>query len=307
MIQASRIASPLAWLAGIPVRIETPHVRESWRHGWIKGSYLVDRGIGRFVSRYIAVSESNQRYLINEKRLPPNKIELVLNGIPTNQFVAERAAPKGLRRLVHINEDAPVVAVIARLEPQKGHRVLLEAWRSVVQSFSKAVLVCVGAGQLRMALEEHVANSGLSDSVRFVGYQKNVADWLALADFTVLPSFFEGLPLTVIESLAAGRTVVATAVDGTVEIVRDGKTGLLVPPGEPIALAAAICRLLAEPELARSLGCAGRQWVRQHFDARQQVLKTERVYEDALRVSGKVSKQRIETKEGYPVCSSAQA
>lgn len=298
MFQASRLASPLAWLAGMPVRIETPHVRESWRHGWIKGSYLADRLTGRFITAYIAVSESNRRYLVNDKRLPAAKVALVSNGIRLEQFDPERVPPSMMRRSLGISEDAPIVAVIARLEPQKGHRVLLDAWQSVVGSFPKAMLVCVGAGHLRDELEAYAANAGLSGSVRFTGYQSNVTDWLALADFTVLPSFFEGLPLAAIESLAAARAVVATAVDGTTEVVLDGKTGLLVPRGASAPLAAAICRLLAAPELARRLGSEGCRWVGEHFNARHQVMKTERVYENALRLMGKSIKREAKENEG---------
>ncbi|MBV8359056.1 MAG: glycosyltransferase family 4 protein [Deltaproteobacteria bacterium] len=292
MFQASRLGSPLALLAGVPVRIETPHVRESWRSGWIKGSYLIDRSIGRFVTTYIAVSEANYSYLVNDKQLPATKVVLVRNGISLEQFDPERMPRPGMRCSLGISEDAPVVAVIARLEPQKGHRVLMDAWQSVIQAFPKAVLVCVGAGQLRDELETYTANSGLSHSVRFPGYQSKVADWLTLADFTVLPSFFEGLPLAAIESLATARAVIGTAVDGTTEVVRDGETGLLVPPGEPGPLATAICRLLAMPELARNLGSTGSRWVRQHFNARHQVMNTETVYEDALRLVENLSERR---------------
>ena len=296
-----------AALAGVPIRIETPHVRESWRHGWIKGSYLVDRVIGRFITAYIAVSESNRTYLINDKRLPAAKVALVPNGIRLERFDPERVPPPMMRRSMGISEDAPVVAVIARLEPQKGHRVLLEAWQSVIRSFPKAVLVCVGAGYLRDELEASAANAGIGASVWFTGYQPNVAEWLALADFTVLPSFFEGLPLAAIESLAAGRALVATAVDGTTEVVLDGKTGLLVPPGAPGPLADAICRLLAAPELARSLGSSGCRWVAEHFDGRQQVMNTQRVYENALRLRGKPRTKGAQEREGNRVESETGA
>ncbi len=114
--------------------------------------------------------------------------------------------------------------------------------------------------------------------MRFTGYQSNVADWLALADMTVLPSFYEGLPLVAIESLAAGRPVVATAVDGTPEIVLDGKTGILVPPGDQARLAEAICRLLRQPELRLRLGRAGRRWVLERFSQEQQIQGTHQLY-----------------------------
>lgn len=285
MFQTSRFASPLGWLAGVPVIIETPHVREYWRRGWIKGNYVVDRFVSRFVTAYIAVSAANAKYLANEKRLPANKIVTVRNGVPVERFDPDRIPPPAMRRSLNIAEDAPVVIVLARLEPQKGHRILLDAWKSVVESFPKARLVCVGHGQLRDELQARVAALGTTASVLFVGYQSNVPDWLALADFTVLPSFYEGLPLAAIESLAGGRAVVATAVDGTTEVVVDGETGLLVPPGEPAPLSAAICRLLGSPKLKRSLGRAGRQLVEEHFSEWRQVAETEALYESALRLS----------------------
>jgi len=281
MFQASRFASPLGWLARVPVVIETPHVRESWRKGWLKGTYAIDRLLGRCVTAFIAVSEANGKYLRTEKRLPGEKIFVIRNGSPIERFDLEHATPPALRAELGIDEHAPVVLVLARLEPQKGHRVLLDAWKSVVASFPMARLVCVGEGNLRQQLAGQAAALKIADSVLFVGYQSNVPDWLALSDFTVLASFYEGLPLAAIESLAAGRAVIGTSVDGTTEVVLDGKTGLLVPPGEPNPLSAAICRLLGSPELARNLGRAGRRFVETHFSHQRQVQETEALYLDA--------------------------
>jgi glycosyltransferase involved in cell wall biosynthesis len=114
--------------------------------------------------------------------------------------------------------------------------------------------------------------------VRFVGFQSNVADWFALGDLTVLPSFYEGLPLVAIESLAAGRPVVATAVDGTPEVVVHGFTGLTVPPGDSCRLAEAICILLRSPEMRHNFGRQGRQWVETHFKQEKQVRETQGFY-----------------------------
>ena len=196
-------------------------------------------------------------------------------------MIPQRSLHLRLRAELGIDQNAPVVLVLARLEPQKGHRVLLEAWKSVAQSYPAARLVCAGDGVLRAELEAQAAALGIAGSVSFVGQQPNVPDWLALADFTVLPSFYEGLPLAAIESLAAGRPVVATAVDGTSEVVLDGKTGLTVPAGDPAALAAAISRMLAAPELVRTLGRAGRRFVLEHFSRQRQVHQTEALYLDA--------------------------
>jgi glycosyltransferase involved in cell wall biosynthesis len=116
-----------------------------------------------------------------------------------------------------------------------------------------------------------------------VGYQRNVADWLAVADVSVLPSFYEGLPLAAIESQAAGRPVVATDVDGTPEVVVHGQTGLIVPPGDAAALTAAVCRLLGDPDERARLARAGRARVIALFDQRQQVRRTQDLYLAACR------------------------
>src|ERR1019366_9524586 len=134
---------------------------------------------------------------------------------------------------------------------------------------------------------------GIQEAVRFVGYLRDVRDWLAVADISVLPSFYEGLPGAPIESLAAGRPVVATAVDGTPEIVIDGQTGLTVPPGDPNSLAKAVCRILGDPGLGRVLARKGREWVLANFGVERLVQCTERLYLDAWKKRREVKTQRV--------------
>jgi glycosyltransferase involved in cell wall biosynthesis len=289
---ASLAASPIGRMLRVPVIMETPHVREAWRHGLIKGHYFVDRIVCRFVDHYIAVSEANARYLINEKRLPANKVHVIHNGCDFKKFDFTRVAPRGMKQSLGFQEDDVVVLAIGRLEPQKGHRFLLEAHAQVVRQFPKTRLVCVGDGALRQDLEEETRNLQIQDSVRFVGYQSNVTEWLAMADMSVLPSLFEGLPLVGIESLAAERPMVATAVDGTTEIVVNEKTGLTVPPGDAQALADAILRLLQQPDLRRRLARLGRQWVLEHFSQDQQIRKTQELYLRAWDLSSRRSKRK---------------
>ena len=275
---SSLFASPVGWLCGVPLVVETPHVREHWRQGWFKSRFVVDRLAGSFVHHYIAVSEANARYLREQKGLPAHKIVVIRNGCDLERFDPAHPAPAGLKSRLGFADGDPVLVVLGRLEPQKGHRVLLDALPAVLREFPRARLVCVGEGILRDHLREQVRALGLEASVRFVGYQTNVTDWLALADLTVLPSFYEGLPLVAIESLAAGRPVVATAVDGTPEVVVDGRTGLLVPPGDAAGLANAICRLLREPGLRRSLGEAGRRHVLDGYSQERQIRQTQELY-----------------------------
>jgi len=281
MFRASLAASPTAWFCRVPVTIETAHVREHWRTG-LKSSFFVDRLAGRFVSAYIAVSNATGQYLMEEKRLPKGKVTVVRNGCDVSNFQPDHPLPPSLKRSLGFSEADRVLVVAARLETQKGHRVLLEAFPAIVREFPAVKLVCVGDGQLRGELEEQTRALGLNASVRFVGYQSNVRDWLALAEFTVLPSFYEGLPLTAIESLAAGRTVIATAVDGTTEVVVDHKTGLTVPAGNATLLTQAITYLLRHAELRTNLAKAGRRWVVDNFSQEQQVRQTEELYLRAL-------------------------
>jgi glycosyltransferase involved in cell wall biosynthesis len=291
LFNASLAASPVGRLCGVPAIIETTHVREAWRHGWLKGTYAIDRFAGRFVDHYIAVSEANARYLIEEKKLPAKKVHVIHNGCDLKKFDPERKAPRGLKKSLGFSEDDPVVVVLGRLEPQKGHRFLLQAHARVLREVPAVRLVCVGTGTLDQELKNQCHQLQIQDSVRFVGYQSNVADWLALADITALPSLFEGLPLVAIESLAAQRCVVATAVDGTTEVVINERTGLTVPPGSAQDLAEGIVRLLQKTELRHRLARAGRQWVLDHFSQEQQVRKTEELYLRVLdRPSGEMKR-----------------
>lgn len=287
LFYSSLFASPIGKLCRVPLVVETPHVREQWRQG-LKSRYVVDRFAGRFVDQYIAVSEANRRYLIEEKGLPAQKIVVIHNGSDVSRFEPSHRAPGGLRQSLGFDEDDLVLVVVGRLEPQKGHTVLLDALPAIRHEFPTTRVVCVGEGALRADLEQRVAAAGLRDAVRLVGQQRNVEDWLALADVTVLPSFYEGLPLAAIESLAAGRAMVATAVDGTPEVVVDGATGLTVPPGDASRLARAVCRLLGDSLLREKLGLAGREWVLEHFGQDRQVQRTETLYQLALARRGRV-------------------
>ena len=290
---SSLAASPVGRWAGVPVIVETPHLREAWRHGLIKGSFVVDRAVGRCVDHYIAVSEANARYLVEEKGLPAAKVHVIRNGCDLTKYSPEWKAPPSLKDSLGFAPHDPVIVALGRLEPQKGHRFLLEAHARVVREIPQARVVCVGTGALAQELREQAQRLQIADSVRFVGFQSNVADWLALADVSVLPSLFEGLPLAAIETLAAQRPMVATAVDGTAEVVINERTGLTVPPENVPALADGIIRLLRQPELAQRLARAGRQWVLEHFDQEQQIRKTQELYLNAWETSRPGRRTRV--------------
>jgi len=237
---------------------------------------------GRFVDRYIAVSHANGRYLVEEKGLPERKVRVIQNGTDLGRFNPAHIPPPGMRADLGIGATDPMMLVSARLEPQKGHSVLLSAMPGVLREFPNARVLCLGDGVLREQLEHQSKKLNLQENVRFLGFRSNVADWLALCDFTILPSFYEGLPLVAVESLAAGRTMVATAVDGTPEVIINGRTGITVPSGDSAALAAAIGSLLRSPALRQRLATQGRAYVLERFGQERQVRETGEFYLEAL-------------------------
>lgn len=285
MFQSSLYASPVGWLCGVEVILETVHGREDWRRGWLKSRFVIDRAVGRFVDAYIAVSTGCAEYLVDRKGLPADKIHVIPNGCELDRFSRSVDKSAAIKDALGLRTGQPVLVVIARLEPQKGHKVLLEALGKIHTEFADVHLVCVGEGSLAESLKAQTSQLGLQGQVHFVGYQRNIEDWLAMSDIAVLPSFYEGMPLAAIEALGAGRAMVATAVDGTSEVVVDGKTGLTVPPGDATALAEAICWLLRHPVERCALGTAGRLWVLENFSEKTQVRRTQELY---LRVLGKV-------------------
>ena len=281
----SMFASPVGWACGVPAVIETPHLREAWRQKGFKSKFVVDRFIGLMIDRYIAVSASNADHLEHTKKLPRNKVTVIHNGCDVSRFLpaCERVFP--LKRSLGFEDDDLVLMVPGRLEPQKGHAVLLEALPVIRREFPRVRVVCVGDGTLRGQLEVMVDRAGLNDTVKFVGFQSDMQNWFALGDVTVLPSFFEGLPLVAIESLAASRAIIATAVDGTPEVVVDGQTGLTVPPGDPARLTSAILQLLRDPELRLRLARQGHRFVLDRFTEEGQIRCTQELYFSALGVA----------------------
>lgn len=232
---------------------------------------IVSVGVGR----YIAVSESLAREL-RPHLLSERKVTVIRNAVPLASFV--RAASDALRHALTKGAPRPMILTVARLDRQKGLGYLVEAAALVPD----ALFVVAGDGRERGALEAQTRTLGLEDRLRLLGHRDDVADLLAACDLFVLPSLFEGLPISVLEAMAAGKPVVATRIGGTTEAVEDGVTGLLVPPRDPGALAGAIRTVLADSSLAKRLGEAGRARVKREFSAEAMVECTTRTYDELL-------------------------
>ena len=246
-----------ARLAGVPDVVCTIHVAPGERQSW---RVRLDRSMqSRIVSGYIAVSRASRERLIRNLGLSPRKVVAIPNAVELRRF-REPAGParQAIRAECGIPADAPVIGVLARLSEQKGLRYLISAAPAILADHPETHVVLVGDGPLREDLVAQARSLGVEQRIHFVGYRANTVDYLRAMDLFVLPSLYEGMPLSILEAMGAALPVVATAVDGTPEAVVDGETGYLVPPADPESLALAINRLLGDRALASAMGRNGR-------------------------------------------------
>ena len=245
--------------ARVPAVVVSERSVESTKAPW---HLWADRLTWRLADRWTANSRSVARVLERREGVDARRIETILNGIDIAHF--EAAVPaSGFRSQMGFAEGDRVVVCVGRLDPLKGQGTLVEAFREVASAEPRARLCFVGDGPMRAALTQQSAGLKLSNEVRFSGTLTDVRPALAAAELFVLSSTEEGLPGSVMEAQAAGVPVVATAVGGTPELVRHERTGLLVPARDPVALSAAILRLLRDPDLASRLAAAARADVQQ--------------------------------------------
>lgn len=252
-------------------RVGIPAVAVS--RGWTWATWKVrvyewlDRIHLRWMDHVVAVSEG-QAARVRRAGVPPQRLTVIRNSA---RQPAEPSTPEAVARArteldsVFGRSDGPLVLAAGRLSPEKGFGVLVEAASRLHARHPRARFLHFGDGPLLEEIRQQITTAGLADVFGLGGFRTDLDRLLPAADLVVLPSFTEGLPNVALEASAAGVAVVATAVGGTPEVVADGETGLLVPPGQPDLLADAIGSLLDDPERRARLGVAGRQRMRQQF------------------------------------------
>jgi len=286
-IFASAAAAAIATRGkGLPLVI-TEHTEASWqtwRTRWIS------RWVYRRARRVIAVSTPIERRLIERDGTPPGLVTLIPNAvIPASDETPDLAGtlPDGWL-------EGPLVGVVARLQPEKGVANFLKAAARVSGISPNARFLIVGDGPLREELLGLARRLGISERVRFLGYRTDSRALIGLMDLLVVPSLTEGSPLIVLEAMAAGVPVVASAVGGIPDQVRHGEEGILVPPDAPDALGEALGALLRDPAYARNLGETGRRRTENEFSHETLVRRIEGVYRAAL--DGEISQDTEEEK-----------
>ena len=243
-----------ASLAGVPIRIFTAH-------GWAFAAYrglagrmylLADRLVRPLTTLVICVARRERELGVGARVCVPHRSVVVHNAVDVRAF-AEPKSPGGLPRIISVG----------RFAYPKDYATLVEALAAVETDY-RALLV--GEGPARPAVESDVRRRSLAGRVEFLGTRRDVPELLACADIFVLSSRSEGLPISVLEAMAARLPVVATDVGGLSELVVEGETGLLVPPADATAFAEALERLLCDPELRRRFGASARLRAERHFD-----------------------------------------
>lgn len=277
---ADILGVPAAKIFGIP------HV--STCHGYIATNRnlviynALDRFFLRFSTKIIAVSDSIKIALINSG-VKESRIEVIKNAVPTDiDSVLFAKNRQEIRHLLGIDDNDFVVGYIGRLSEEKGVKYLIEACRVLYKSGVNLKVLIIGDGHQKLELQQLVEESGLRDEIIFVGFQKEMENWLPVIDLFVLPSLTEGTPMALLEAMAFGIPVVASSVGGVPHVINSGENGLLVSPAKIDEIVNAIIVLINNKELCNTFLDAGKHTITEKFNIKDWVEKIESLYLDII-------------------------
>jgi len=263
----------VAKLKAVPALVSTRHNQDPFRASY---PYRVLTGLTRrWTDHVICISESVRNFCLTAEGVSASRLSVVYYGLQEKPTPSDRVSRNW-------PSEGPVLGMVARLIPQKGHSNALHALARLAGQFPTIQLVLVGEGRLSRDLAAQAEELHIQDRVQFLGYQPEAAKLMAGFDVFVHPSRWEGFGLVFLEAMNASLPIVATTVGAIPEIVVHGETGLLVPPDDPVALADAIAALLRDRDLARNFGLAGRQRAEREFTVERMVEQTAGVYRRVL-------------------------
>ena len=279
-VYSTLIGVPAAWLARVPLIVSSRRDLGCWWWYTPRNKKVLKfvQHLGRVV---VANSAAVRDYLVREEGYSLGFVTIIRNGIDVEPFVT--ASPSSEKFFPDLSSKSKLIAVIANMNfESKGHADLIEAASIVCRAHAESRFIFVGDGRERPSLERRVDELKLRDRVSFLGHRDDVPSLLRCCALSVLPSWTEGLPNVILESMAAGVPVVATRIGAMEEIIEDGVHGLLVPPHDPRALAESILRILQDDELAQKLASAGQERVRTCFSFERTLSELQKLYELGL-------------------------
>lgn len=279
MFRAEVVGTRAAVAAGTPVVAATVHSSRVRSVNDVRALAALTASMDRLIVPSAAIERK-----VRAEGRGGARFSIIPNGVDLSRFATPTRC--AFRREFRIPPGAPLVGVVARLEAEKGHRYLVEAWPAVLAAVPDAWLALVGEGSELEALRRRARALRVSGRVLFTGRRDDVSALTADLTVAVLPSLREAQGISILEAMARGVPVVATAVGGIPEVIASGTDGLLVPPADPVALAAGIVRLLQDPGLRQRMGEAGHRTVADRFSIDAMVRRIERVYDEELARAG---------------------
>ena len=283
-LYSNLFAVPAAWLARVPVIISSRRdLARSWWYTPVRRKIL--RRVQDLSTRILVNSEAVRQELLVRDSFAAERIHVVYNGIDTEKFT--QVSPDRERLFPGISANHKLIIMVSNMHTaMKGHGDLIEAAQTVRVTCPEARIILAGDGEMRQFFEDQVKAAGLREMFVFLGHRSDIPALLACCDIGVLASRSEGLPNAVLEYMAAGLPVVATAVGGVPEIIEDEVNGLLIPPENPAALAAAILRLLKDERLCKTLGKAARERTLSQFNFASVIANLRQLYKDPRHTRG---------------------
>jgi glycosyltransferase involved in cell wall biosynthesis len=273
------VGRSLARIADVPIVISSIRARNVEKHWW---QFLLDRMTIPWADRVVFNTSAAIPFALAKEGVRPEQVVYIPNGVTVARQNCSSNSPH-IRHELGISPTARVVGMVGRLYPQKGHGHLLTAFTRVLEEVTDAILLIVGDGPLRNRLESQATHLGIAGQVHFLGERADVRALLAGIDVYVHASLYEGMPNAVMEAMAAGKPVVATAVDGTRELITHGQTGYLVPPSDPQAMADQIVYALKNVSQANLIGAAAAQRIIRDFSIDHMVSAYDKLYRELVR------------------------
>lgn len=266
-------------LARVPVLVTTEHGKELWKSRW---QVAIDHQLSRSTARHIVVARDGLEIRRTRERIPASKLTLIPNGVPIPADPANLAGRRRVRAEFGIDDSSPVIGAVGRIVEAKGLEFLFAALGTLRARFPALKCLLAGTGELRPALERRASEIGIADMLVWAGNRGDIPDILAAMDIWVMSSVREGLPVALLEAMAAAKPIVATSVGGIPDAVRHDVEALLVPAADAEALAAAVGRLLGDPDLSGRLAHAARERAVAAYGIESVARRIEAVYRQEL-------------------------
>lgn len=271
------IGKPLGRRLGVPAILSHDHTNDAQRIN-NRAVFLLDRWANRHADWFVTVSESCRNFLTKAEGIPENKITLVPNAIDSERYRPVAVSRPDARREFSLPADVPVLAGVGRLTPQKNFQLFLDVVADLQREIPDLHALLAGTGPEDSLLRQHAASLGIADRVVFAGYVADSRKVYAAADLLLMPSRFEGLPMTLLEAMSSGLPVVASALDGIAEVISSGKDGVLVAPGDRDGFVRAVRDLWNDAPMRKAMGHVGRATIEARYSARRMVSQIEEIY-----------------------------